>query len=263
MALFLFAREALQPYVSDAFFQWATASPDGPQFSATFLGFVDCFAYFGLFAGVAIYNTKLTNVSYRRIFAFAQFALCLSNLMDLVLVMRWNLKIGIPDHAMLIGDTAMTACMRRFFTMPSFVLAAKVCPREVEATLFSMLMALSNFGTTIAELLGTSLLEALEVKGDNYDALPTAIGLKSLARLLPLALIPLLVPALTPNDPMEMERDGGGCSESFDAEDARLIDNEAADVELENGAAGMASVVPVQGIRSRAGSREAIELVER
>ena len=62
---------------------------------------------------------------------------------------------------------------------------------------------------------------------------------------------------------MEMERDGGGCSESFDAEDARLIDNEAADVELENGAAGMASVVPVQRIRSRAGSREAIELVER
>ena len=241
VALFLFAREALQPYVSDALFQWMTKADDGPKFTATFLGFVDCFGNLGLFAGVVLYNTKLTNVNYRRIFTFAQVALCLSNLMDLALVMRWNLAIGIPDHAMLIGDTAVTACIRRFFSMPSFVLASKVCPRDVEATLFAMLMALSNFGTTVAELLGTSLLEFLKVRGDNYDNLSTAITLKSLCRMLPILLIPLLVPNLTPNDPIDVDHggdgrgdsdgdpEGAGITQGMDSENVRLIDNALAE----------------------------------
>merc|ERR1712125_173977 len=106
------------------------------------------------------------------------------------------------DKIMVIGDEAFTECMRRFFSMPMLVLASKVCPESAEGTLFAMLMALSNFGASIGNLFGTSLLEFMEVT-DCYDEkngdvvgcphLEHVVLLKSFCRLLPLFLIPFLV----------------------------------------------------------------------
>lgn len=36
--------------------------------------------------------------------------------------------------------------LRKVAAMPFFVLCSKVCPEKCEATLFALLMALSNFG---------------------------------------------------------------------------------------------------------------------
>merc|ERR1712007_273602 len=114
--------------------------------------------------------------------------------MGWVLLKRWNLSVGIPDSWMLIGDEAFTECMRRFFTMPMFVMASKVCPEGVEGTLFAMLMALSNFGASIGQFLGTTLLEALDVQncydvggGDRIGCpnLDEVVLLKSFCRCLP------------------------------------------------------------------------------
>lgn len=41
---------------------------------------------------------------------------------------------------------AITPMLRKVAAMPFFVLCSKVCPEKCEATLFALLMALSNFG---------------------------------------------------------------------------------------------------------------------
>jgi len=204
-AIFIFARECLQPSTGEAMFQWLKNYPGGPQFSPTVLSWIDCFGSLGLLAGVTIYNKWLSEVPYRRIFLGAQLAMVFSGLFDYVLVRRWNLAIGIPDIVMLIGDDAFTVTMRRFFVMPMFVLAAKVCPENVEATLFAMLMALSNFGSTVSEFLGVSLLEVFGVVDGNFDHLSDVILSRTLCRLLPIVLIPILVPNLKPSDPISLE----------------------------------------------------------
>jgi len=120
------------------------------------------------------------------------------------MVKRWNLAIGIPDIAMLIGDDAFTATMRRFFAMPMFILAAKVCPENVEATLFAMLMALSNFGSSVAEFIGVTLLEAFGVVDQNYDHFDDALIAKTCCRFAVIGIIPFLVPDLKPTDPIPL-----------------------------------------------------------
>jgi len=167
------------------------------------LGWIECFGYLGLFGGVIIYNKYLTRVSYRKIFFFAQLAMVFINLFDFVLVKRWNLALGIPDIWFIVGDSALATVIGRFFSMPMFVLAAKVCPDNIEATLFAMLMALSNFGTSVSDFFGVTLCELFGVVGNNYDRLPEAVITKSLCRLLPIPLIFLLVPNITPADPVE------------------------------------------------------------
>eukprot|EP00411_Alexandrium_monilatum_P081921 CAMPEP_0175607870 /NCGR_PEP_ID=MMETSP0096-20121207/61450_1 /TAXON_ID=311494 /ORGANISM="Alexandrium monilatum, Strain CCMP3105" /LENGTH=390 /DNA_ID=CAMNT_0016912737 /DNA_START=1 /DNA_END=1170 /DNA_ORIENTATION=- len=224
-AIFIFARECLQPSAGEAMFQWLKNCPDGPQFSPTLLSWIDCFGSLGLLLGVTIYNKYLSEVPYRRIFFGAQVAMVVCGLFDFVLVKRWNLVVGIPDIVMLIGDDAFTVTMRRFFAMPMFILAAKVCPESVEATLFAMLMALSNFGSTVADFLGVSMLEAFGVVGSNFDRLGDVILAKSFCRLLPMLLIPLLVPNLRPNDPIDIEAD----SSEAGAEAKRKEEEEAAD----------------------------------
>uniref|UniRef100_A0A7S1QXS1 Uncharacterized protein n=1 Tax=Alexandrium catenella TaxID=2925 RepID=A0A7S1QXS1_ALECA len=201
-AIFIFARECLQPGTGEAMFQWLKNYPGGPQFSPTVLSWIDCFGSLGLLLGVTIYNKYLSEVPYRKVFMGAQMAVAFCGLFDLMLVKRWNLAIGIPDIVMLIGDDALTVTMRRFFAMPMFILAAKVCPENVEATLFAMLMALSNFGGTVAEFIGVSMLEAFEVVDGNFDRLDDVILAKSFCRLLPLVIIPILVPNLKPSDPI-------------------------------------------------------------
>jgi len=124
------------------------------------------------------------------------------NLSDLILVKRWNLEIGLPDVIFVAGDDALGELIGRFFMMPLFVLCSKVCPDNLEATLFAMLMALLNFGSTVGDFFGSALCDAFGVKNGNFDMLPMAVISKSLCRLLAIPLIFILVPNLTPEDPI-------------------------------------------------------------
>jgi len=67
--------------------------------------------------------------------------------------------------------------------------------------MFALFMGLSNFGSDAGRFLGSSLLK---VVGDptkpDYDGMATYCLLKSLMRLLPIALVPFLVPAGSPAD---------------------------------------------------------------
>ncbi len=121
-------------------------------------------------------------------------------MLDLVIVSRSNTKVGIPDEAMIFGDATLSPMVRRFIMMPIFVLAAKVCPDGAEATLFAMLMALSNFGQAVAIYFGTFLVVLFDVTDENFDNLFWVIVVKSLCRLLPIPLIFLLVPHGCPQD---------------------------------------------------------------
>jgi len=161
----------------------------------------------------------------------------ISNLGDYVMVRRWHLSLGIPDHIFLLGDEAFTECMRRFFVMPMLVLAAKVCPKDTEATLFAMLMAFSNFGSSIGQFLGSTLLEFLGVVDCYADMaleapralseeeyvkkgcgnLDKAILVKALCRALPLLIIPILVPDGTPDGPAD--DDPNACERSSEEDD--------------------------------------------
>ena len=129
--------------------------------------------------------------------------LAIMNLTDVVLVKRWNIAIGIPDEVVILGDCALSPMARRFYIMPLYILAAKVCPSGAEATVFAILTALGNFGTSVSVYFGSLVLQFFDIRDGNYKHLVLVICLKCASRLLPLLLIPLLVPPGAPYEGLD------------------------------------------------------------
>lgn len=76
--------------------------------------------------------------------------------------------------------------------MPVLVLAAKLCPEGMEATLFATLMSISNGGSVVGGLIGAGLTQVFGVTKDTFDNLASLIILCNLSSLLPLPLLGLL-----------------------------------------------------------------------
>lgn len=77
-----------------------------------------------------LYNKYLSKMSFRRIFALSQAVVFLSNLMDLFWVSRANVALGISDEFFLLGADVVKPVVSQMNSMPMYVLAAKLCPKN-------------------------------------------------------------------------------------------------------------------------------------
>ena len=58
--------------------------------------------------------------------------------------MRVNIRLGISDPIwILIGDEILLDFVYKLHSMPFYILAAKLCPSGVEASMFSLFMRVS------------------------------------------------------------------------------------------------------------------------
>jgi len=71
----------------------------------------------------------------------------------LLLVTHTNRALGIDDHWFRATASSLTV-MGQVAYMPVLVLAARLCPPGVEATLFALLMSVSNLGGLLSYQFG-------------------------------------------------------------------------------------------------------------
>jgi hypothetical protein len=64
----------------------------------------------------------------------------------IVLVTRKNLEYGINDKVFCIGDAVMLQLVGELNMMPILVLACRMCPKNIEGTMYAMLMSTINMG---------------------------------------------------------------------------------------------------------------------
>ena len=227
-AVYIFLSGALQP-ATDVMFAWfhadgkahgncATQCPPGndecgwasernyPCISPEYYAAMRATArLFGL-AGIVLYNAYLSDWSYRKVFVLGHCVTFAANLLDFVWVSRWNVSLGLDDRAFLLGLDVVQPVVSKIANMPSYVLAAKVCPAGVEATLFALLMGLSNFGSTIGLYNGVFLLSAFGgVEQPEFRHLPAFVLMRTVFYLAPVALVFIFVPRGRPSDAIEEE----------------------------------------------------------
>eukprot|EP00501_MAST-03F_sp_TOSAG23-6_P002542 GSMAST32.ASY1.ANO1.2681.1 assembled CDS len=197
VTIYIFLQGAMQPY-SEVIYYWSKETPE------------NCNGVYGernifFVIGTALYNRYFSSWPYRKIFAMTQLALVFVNLMY-VLKNEFNcfFFLGISDKAFMLGEEVISPLISRFNTMPVFILAAKLCPPKMEATLFAMTMGLSNFGSVIGGYVGVGLLEVFGgVRAPEFHNIELLVLTRSLTRLLPILLIPYLVPLGRPSDSLE------------------------------------------------------------
>jgi hypothetical protein len=112
-----------------------------------------------------------------------------------MLVTGVNRQLGISDEWFCLSDEILLTVLGRLSFMPVLVLAARICPEGVEATLFATLMSVCNGGGVAGSFLGSLMTKGLGVTSTNFDHLPLLVTICALGTLLPLPLL-RLVPIL-------------------------------------------------------------------
>ncbi|KMS98840.1 hypothetical protein BVRB_3g068210 [Beta vulgaris subsp. vulgaris] len=186
--LFVFLWQAT-PQSDSAMFYFTT---NKLGFTPEFLGRVKLVTSVASLLGVGLYNGFLKKVSLRRIFLATTIAGTALGMTQVLLVTGLNRLLGISDEWFAMGDSLILTVLSQISFMPILVLAAKLCPEGVEATLFATLMSISNAGSVLGGLIGAGLTQGFGVTKDSFDNLATLIILCNLSSLLPLPLLSLL-----------------------------------------------------------------------
>ncbi|PKA59744.1 Folate-biopterin transporter 1, chloroplastic [Apostasia shenzhenica] len=165
-------------------------------FSPEFLGRVKLVTSVASLVGVALYNTSLKNVPLRKIFLGTTITGSALGMTQVFLVSGLNRKFGISDEWFSIGDSLIITVLSQASFMPVLVLAARLCPAGMEATLFATLMSISNGGSVAGGLLGAGLTQVFGVTKSSFGNLAPLIIICNLSSLLPLPFLSLLPPEL-------------------------------------------------------------------
>jgi hypothetical protein len=163
-----------------------------------FIGFIFAIGSVGSLVGVLLYQNILKDYSFRSLLFSSQLLLSLSGMLDLMLVLRLNLKLGIPDYYFAVIDEGISKMINRLKWMPLLVLSSKLCPSGIEGTFFALLMSIDNIGLMTGSWFGGLLLHLLKITRTEFKNLWAAILIRNAMRLLPLALL-FLVPRSDPN----------------------------------------------------------------
>ncbi|XP_072956971.1 folate-biopterin transporter 1, chloroplastic [Typha angustifolia] len=166
-------------------------------FTPEFLGRVKLVTSVASLAGVGLYNGFLKTVPLRKIFLLTTIVGSVLGMTQVLLVTGLNRQFGISDEWFSIGDSLIITVLSQASFMPVLVLAARLCPPGMEATLFATLMSISNGGSVTGGLVGAGLTQFLGVTRDSFGNLALLIIICNLSSLLPLPLLGLL-PAENP-----------------------------------------------------------------
>ncbi|XP_062164798.1 probable folate-biopterin transporter 2 [Alnus glutinosa] len=196
--LYMYLSIALSLDIREGMFYWYTDSKGGPLLSQEKVGYIFSIGSAGSLLGAILYQNVLKDHPFRDLCFWTQLLFGLSGMLDLILVLRLNLKFGISDYFFLVIDECVYQMIGRLKWMPLLVLSSKLCPSGIEGTFFALLMSIDNVGLLSASWGGGFLLHILKVTRTNFDSLWLVILIRNLLRISPLCLL-YLIPRGDPN----------------------------------------------------------------
>ncbi|XP_072996937.1 probable folate-biopterin transporter 6 [Typha latifolia] len=192
-SLYMFLSLALSISTHEGQFYWYTNPTAGPAFTQQFVGIIYAIGAMASMVGVLIYHKFLKNHPFRSLLFYAQLLYSVSGMLDLIFVLRWNLKLGIPDYVFVILEECSSRIITRIRWMPMIVLSTKLCPLGIEGTFFALLMCIDSLGLLSSKTGGGILLHVFHVTRIDFRNLWLVVLIRNLLRFSTLFLI-FLVP---------------------------------------------------------------------
>lgn len=184
-AAFVFLWQATPSADAALFFFQTSELGFGPEF----LGRVRLVSSAASLVGVFVFRRYLRSVPTKQVMLWATLIGLPLSLTQLALVTRLNVALGIPDRLFALTDAAVLTVLGQVSFMPTLVLAARLCPPEVEASLFAALMSVYNASGVVSNESGAALTAALGVSEGHYDNLALLVGMCCFLGVLPLPLL--------------------------------------------------------------------------
>ncbi|KAK6927663.1 Biopterin transporter family [Dillenia turbinata] len=196
--LYMYLSLAVSLDIREGMFYWVTDSKGGPSFSQETFGMIMAVGSVGSILGALLYQYSLKDHPFRDLLFWTQLLFGLSGMLDLVLVLRLNLKLGLPDFLFVVVDASVSHMIGRLKWMPLLVLSSRLCPPGIEGTFFALLMSIDNIGLLSSSWGGGLLLHLVRVTRTQFDNFWLAILIRNLLRITPLGIL-FLVPRCDPN----------------------------------------------------------------
>ena len=84
-------------------------------------------------------------------------------MLNMLLVLRWNTKLGISDQYFVIGDNFASAISADILFMAVITLVSRLCPPGIEAMCIGLIMMLGEIGRVLSDDLGGVLTKVFNV----------------------------------------------------------------------------------------------------
>ena len=162
------------------------------SFSPAFLGLLTCVRHGAMIVGTYLYSKYLRNVPYRKFFLFLILLSAFMGATPVILVTHINARIGVPNGFFAVGDDLFLSVIGQIAMMPCLVLAAKLCPVGIEASLYASFVSVLNFAGIFSEYTGAALTHLFGVTSQDFTYLPHLMITCTLSSLLPLLFYRLL-----------------------------------------------------------------------
>ncbi|KAM1087313.1 hypothetical protein ACFX2B_012707 [Malus domestica] len=145
-----------------------------------------------LLSTAVLYDRYWKKVPMRKLVGVVQLVYAFSLLLDLVLVRRINVRLGIPNEVFVLCFSGLAETIAQFKILPFTVLFANLCPRGCEGSLTSFLASALCLSSIASGVLGVGLASLIGITAGNYSSLPFGIMAQFLAALLPLGWLYIL-----------------------------------------------------------------------
>ncbi|BDA45897.1 Folate-biopterin transporter 1, chloroplastic [Coccomyxa sp. Obi] len=161
-------------------------------FSPEFVGRIKLLDGIAQLLGVYLFNVFLKGVQLRRLFFGLALAGVVAGFTQLLLVTGANRSLGLDDKLFVLADSVLVTGLGRIALMPCLVLAARVCPEGVEATLYAALMSVSNAASGAGDVFGAALTKLLGITAHEFSNMSWLVLVCTLCGFLPLPFLRLI-----------------------------------------------------------------------
>ncbi len=147
--------------------------------------------------GLLIYSTFFEKSNWRSVFVYTTIMRVVVTPLQILLILRLNLWLHIPDMVIAAGDDVLLELIYAFYCVPTFRLMILMCPEGSEGLAFTMLASASMLGYSVATCISTSLTQIWDVsssalKAQDFHGVLYLTILVNAIVLLPLPLVQLL-----------------------------------------------------------------------
>lgn len=176
---------------------WSNFLVWGLGFSDAQLGYLTITSSVVGCIGYISFKLFFFRTSWHRLYIGSSLVSFFFSILQVLLILRVNVALGIPDIVFAVGDDAIVALMESLHSMPSIIMFIMLCPEGAEGTTFALLTAAASLAGTVASDFGSALTDVWDVSndtlagGDFSGVLKLAI-LTSILQLSPLAFVWIL-----------------------------------------------------------------------
>ena len=194
---FFFQKQVIIPIVFIILFM-APPSYDDPlfyfltnelKFNGNILGQMSFAAALTAIIAVMMYKEFFKHVSFRKVLVVGSILYTIFSFTAYALVTRMNVKIGVSDYLLCLFSSSTTNLLAELVMMPILSLACLLCPKNLEATVYSVFMSSINFGAIISYLEASYLTNYLGITSSNFENLPKLITIANITGLMPLVFL--------------------------------------------------------------------------